>query len=66
MRTNYLTRVFRKDHNELLDCPRCGRPLPIGHCGALSRKDNETELCSECGVAEAFEGIKRVSKKDEQ
>ena len=36
-------------------CPRCGgvyydRP-------ALSRKDNETQICPDCGVREALESI---------
>ena len=25
-------------------CPRCGVELPVGHPGALSRTDNETEM----------------------
>ena len=36
-------------------CPRCGRTyhgLP-----ALSRVDNETRICPDCGVREALESI---------
>lgn len=45
-----------KDHV----CPRCGGPVPNAefkgqYPGALSRTDNETEVCSECGTAEALQ-----------
>ena len=33
-------------------CPRCKREI-IGE-PALSRRDNETEICSDCGTAEAL------------
>ena len=33
-------------------CPRCKRKYR-GY-PALSRKDNKTEICSDCGVAEAL------------
>lgn len=33
-------------------CPRCGDRLP-DHPGALSRVDNKTEICSDCGIEEA-------------
>ena len=41
-------------------CPRCGGYIPNNdtpgmYPGALSRLDNETEICSECGVDEAME-----------
>lgn len=35
-------------------CPRCNGPMPLSHAGAISRKDNETEICSNCGVDEAM------------
>lgn len=43
-----------------LRCPRCGGGIPndinIGaYPGALSRTDNKTEICSECGTLEALE-----------
>jgi hypothetical protein len=28
--------------------------LPLGYPGALSRSDNKTEICSDCGVDEAM------------
>jgi len=46
---------FRTDYQEALYCPRCAvRLLPFGYPGALSRVDNKTEICSECGQDEAL------------
>lgn len=36
-------------------CPRCKREY-VGY-GALSRRDNETMICDNCGMAEAFEDM---------
>lgn len=41
-------------------CPRCGGFIPNdvtpgAYPGALSRTDNLTEVCSECGTIEALE-----------
>lgn len=36
-------------------CPVCGKFYQ--GLGALSRKDNETEICSECGQAEGMEEL---------
>ena len=36
-------------------CPRCGKTY-IGH-PALSRADNETLICPDCGTREALESI---------
>lgn len=33
-------------------CPRCGKHY-VGE-GALSRRDNETMICSDCGTQEAL------------
>jgi hypothetical protein len=40
-------------------CPRCLGPIPDAqnpgrYPGALSRTDNETEVCSDCGTAEGL------------
>lgn len=40
-------------------CPACGgfipnNKTPGAYPGALSRKDNKTEICSQCGVDEAL------------
>ena len=45
-------------------CPTCGGYIPNNrepgaYPGALSRKDNRTEICSACGTAEAMAGIPR-------
>jgi hypothetical protein len=50
------------NENRAERCPRCGHLIPnddMGgvYCGALSRRDNETEICSECGQREAFEDM---------
>lgn len=53
---------MRKEHYNNYDafykkCPICKRRY-IG-IGAISRKDNETEICSQCGTEEAiFDFIK--------
>ena len=45
-------------------CPICKKSY-IEH-SAISRTDNETEICSECGLKEAFENfIKQQFKKKE-
>jgi hypothetical protein len=41
-------------------CPICDGPIPNAlhegqYAGALSRVDNKTEICSECGVFEALQ-----------
>lgn len=48
-------------------CPRCegyipSNDAPGAYPGALSRTDNETEICSECGVEEAL--IVRTPKSE--
>jgi hypothetical protein len=45
-------------------CPTCGGYIPNNYTpgaypGALSRKDNQTEICSACGTAEALAGYIR-------
>jgi len=44
---------------EIKMCPICSEPIPNReqagkYCGAISRKDNVTEICSACGTAEAL------------
>lgn len=36
-------------------CPRCGKPM--NGFPAISRKDNKTEICSQCGQDEAMEAF---------
>jgi len=45
-------------------CPICkgwipNNDTPGAYPGALSRRDNKTEICSECGQMEAFEDFDR-------
>ena len=45
--------------NRTHPCPTCDGQIPNNetpgaYIGALSRKDNKTEICSACGVREAF------------
>ena len=42
-------RKLEKDEGSDEECPICGLPL---YAPALSRFDNETEICSECGQIE--------------
>lgn len=46
--------------NKNTTCPRCLGGIPNNefrgmYPGALSRTDNKTEICSECGTMEAME-----------
>ena len=42
-------------------CPICGY-LITGH-PAISRKDNKTKICSECGQKEAIEAFRNYLKE---
>ena len=42
-------------------CPRCGKPYH--DVPALSRMDNETLICPDCGTREALESIKQNRTK---
>ena len=41
-----------KEEEEIKKCPVCNKEYK--GIGALSRKDNKTEICSECGTNEAL------------
>lgn len=41
------------EYKDNAKCPRCGR-LYSGY-PALSRRDDKTEICPDCGTEEAFE-----------
>jgi predicted RNA-binding Zn-ribbon protein involved in translation (DUF1610 family) len=43
------------DRYDYEECPKCG--LAYSGYPATSRRDNETEICSQCGVVEAFEDL---------
>jgi transcription elongation factor Elf1 len=38
-------------------CPRCG--IEMNGFPALSRRDNETNICSSCGTREAMEDFQK-------
>lgn len=48
---------------EYISCPKCGRLFQKGR-GALSRLDNETEICSDCGTIEALEQWKEILERE--
>ena len=49
--------VYGEDRVEILrTCPKCGKEYE-GY-PALSRIDNKTEICPECGTKEALEAFK--------
>ena len=48
------------DPKSVKTCPECGgfipnNKTPGAYPGALSRRDNKTEICSSCGTREAME-----------
>ena len=44
-----------------MKCPKCGKKIK-GY-PAISRTDNKTKICSECGIKEALESyIKYMNK----
>lgn len=45
---------------EIQRCPKCGKEFT--EYPALSREDNKTEICPECGIAEAVETYSRRSR----
>jgi len=45
-------------------CPVCGKTY-IDY-PAISRKDNKTEICPQCGIAEALEDFFNNTHKEEQ
>ena len=48
----------RGDKNE--NMPRCKGIL--GERPALSRRDGKTDICSKCGLLEAFEDVEKLMK----
>lgn len=52
---------------ESTTCPRCNENKlhPDEAMNALSRSDNETYICNDCGVDEAMEELKKYSREDE-
>jgi len=55
--------------DESFICPLCdglipNNDMPGAYPGALSRRDNVTEICSDCGQREAFEDAGWMPKED--
>ena len=46
---------MRDNVRQIRVCPLCGRSY--GEAPALSRTDNETLICSDCGTRQALESI---------
>lgn len=46
-----------KKAGQVKKCPICGKP--IKGFPAISRKDNKTEICSDCGTEEAMEAFNK-------
>lgn len=51
--------LYIREKNDNPKCPRCGNSYEDG-LGALSRRDNETEICSNCGTMEAIEDMGKI------
>lgn len=47
------TTSYTTSKGEVVQCPRCGAMMT--GFPALSRRDNRTDICSECGILEAME-----------
>ena len=45
-------------------CPVCGKTYT--YYPAISRRDNKTEICPQCGTAEALEDFFNNTYKEEQ
>ena len=55
---------MKSDIDHIRICPRCGKQYD-GH-PALSRKDNRTLICPDCGTREALESIGVDEKEQEE
>ena len=53
-----------KNEIQLRKCPKCGKPF--SERGAVSRVDNVTIVCSDCGTREALESIGVDEKEQEK
>ncbi len=45
-------------------CPKCGKEYD--EYPAISREDNKTEICPDCGIAEALEAFAKRMEEEEQ
>jgi predicted RNA-binding Zn-ribbon protein involved in translation (DUF1610 family) len=53
---------LNKKENKIKTCPRCGlmKMRDIEVQNALSRRDNKTHICSDCGTEEALVDAKII------
>ena len=58
------TLILKKEGESMAKCPICG--LEYSERPALSRKDNKTPICPDCGTMEALQaaGIPEESQKE--
>lgn len=56
MKSEKIVIRFKANSGKLVVCPRCGmqRMNAVKVMNALSRRDNKTYICSECGTREAL------------
>ena len=52
------------EEKELKTCPKCKKTY-TGY-PAISRRDNKTEICSECGTKEALEDYENYLKEEKK
>lgn len=56
----YLPLGYMRAKNDLPKCPRCGCSIMDEAHQAVSRYDNTTVICSDCGTIEAMENYTRT------
>lgn len=54
-------RLIMKKSNGVKICPSCGKKYK--GFPSLSRRDNKTEICSDCGLAEAMIAFTQSAEK---
>ena len=55
---------MKNDVREIRGCPLCGQTY--GEAPALSRTDNETLICPDCGTRQALESIGVSAEEQEK
>ena len=56
--------LITENSGKSVACPLCNKEL--GKYPAISRKDNKTEICSNCGMLEALEDFHKANKDKEE
>lgn len=60
--SNALNTLAEEDGYFEETCPECGGPL--GEHPALSRTDNKTDICSDCGTRQALESYFNAKEEE--